>query len=149
MDIFGTLLVIIGATIAAIFGQRPKVDLTNEQLLELFKRTFFIVYFTILNVIVIAINTFSYIVQKKHQLDLSQNRNTSNIRKLFIGIGFSSCAGLLASQSVVLSDTFVSLIRTSFSETNQFTSFEPFIIVILMIIISLRQVIFTNIFLTI
>lgn len=53
--IFGTLFVVVGAVLIGIFGIVPEPTHSLDDLLRLFGRTSFVVYFTLLAVAVIMI----------------------------------------------------------------------------------------------
>ena len=61
------------------------------------------------------------------------------LRKL-IGLMFAISGGIIASETVILLESSVQLMKTTFSGQNQFTSFQPFLIIIILLITAFTQV---------
>jgi hypothetical protein len=108
----------------------------------------FIVYFSILNVIVVTILITTRFVLVPYLRDDDKRATAAfgiagmkkrKLRKL-IGLMFAISGGIIASETVILLESSVQLMKTTFSGQNQFTSFQPFLIIIILLITAFTQV---------
>lgn len=147
-EIIATVFIIIGAALVAVFGDVPKSELSDAQLLELYAAPSFIIYFVILEVI--TVSTFIFTQGLRKLLQSPAMRAKSKIRilreaslvkmKKFLGLGFAISGGLIASQTVVLAETSVRLIVQTAGGKNEFTEPFPFVLIIVCLITAFSQV---------
>ncbi|CAJ0869980.1 9475_t:CDS:2, partial [Entrophospora sp. SA101] len=149
-DIIGTVIVIISVIWIVIFNDMNHPEkaeqLTIDNLKELMSRTEFIIYFSILNfliLITLAITLYVYWVL----FDDRRKRKHSYIKYIdpvrlgkFIGMIMAIIGGLIASQTLLLAKSGVKLIYYSIIYTNQFDDALSSIILVLLAITAILQV---------
>jgi drug/metabolite transporter (DMT)-like permease len=149
MHLVGTLFVILGSILVAVFGSSTsETNLSLETLTHLFSRSSFVAYFSTLSGICLI--TFLFSIKLAHygsQLTTRQRRNSFLFKKMntkqiqnFCGVIFAVVGGIIASETLQLADTGVKLLKESISVKNQFTSFMPFAILIILVISGVTQV---------
>ena len=110
----GTLLVVLGAVIIAIFGQLPDEEKSIKDLLIIFKRITFIIYFCIQEIILSLMLILAFILKKNLNIKFCYNIET------IIGILFGLVGSFLGSQVILLTKWTIGLISISILKENQF-----------------------------
>lgn len=144
----GTLFVIIGSVLITSFSSYETSGLTLDRLLSLYNRIEFISYFS--SLAVVCLMSFGYIVyldlhtrkltvSELQRFYLFKNMQKPQIKK-FCGLIYSIVGGSVASQTLVLASTGVKLLQETVNGKNQFNSFSPFIILLIIIVSGVAQV---------
>lgn len=149
IDYVGTSMIIICSILIAIFGEIPKQKLTLDELLKLYRRTDFIIYFSILIFISLSVIAFStwlnYLVNNFERRSKSLFRTIRiNKMKQFVGVGFAVSSGLVASVTVLLAETGVRLLSSTFQGDNQFIGATPWVILTILLISAFTQIFCIN-----
>lgn len=199
-DVIGTLILITGGTLVAVFGDLESGKFSLEELIRLYRRPVFIIYFSILEALSLSLFFIAYQLAKRldrrlrrHStptvvspisvqtahvpssttpLDtshtfLSPTENDSllphaspvkyffgqttstagpeatSIRLLrrLCGAAYAACGAMMASQTLILADTVVRLLKESISNgNNQFVTVEPFVLAVILILLAIIQV---------
>lgn len=105
----GMVIILISSLLIAIFGELPKDDKTLEELLEMYNRPVFIIYFVLLISLSLVIFVGSLLLH--HVIDQREMHNRQLLRTLSIermkktgGIMYSVAGAIMASMTVVLTD---------------------------------------------
>ncbi|KAI8149138.1 hypothetical protein BJV82DRAFT_590787 [Fennellomyces sp. T-0311] len=122
LSIWGTLLIIIGALLVGMFGAIQEPNHSLEDLIELYKKPAFIIYFSILEsfILITMISThyleyrYNEIEQHEEQLDpadrklLGQWISMADL-KMYIGVSYGVLSGNVSSQSLLFAKSGLEL----------------------------------------
>ncbi|RIA80623.1 magnesium transporter NIPA-domain-containing protein [Glomus cerebriforme] len=147
--IIGTIFIIIGAIMIALFGvvEEPKHSL--KDLIELYKRPAFISYFSVIEftiIVILIVNKYGEYVLEK------MNRNERDpifgwpIKKFqtILGISYGCVGGMLSSQGLIFAKSGVELLILTIYGENQFNGPLSWIIVAGLVIVGILQLYYLN-----
>jgi magnesium transporter len=125
------------------------VALSLSQLLDLYKRTEFIVYFSILISLAVGLIAASYIIEaicfnpERRKKSAFKNMSMDKIKRM-CGIMFAVSGGVIASITVLLASTGVRLVSSSIQGPNEFTTFTPYVLIFILLVSAFTQVFCMN-----
>lgn len=134
--VYGTVLVAAGAVLISLFSAVPEPSHNLQQLLHLLSMRGFLVWFILSLVFVLAIVIMTFVLR---MCIASHRRETPRIL-LINGMAFGLVSGVLSAHALLLAKSAVELIVRSFSHhQNQFKTFEPWLLVLAFLFLSLSQ----------
>ncbi|CAI2176327.1 12347_t:CDS:2 [Funneliformis geosporum] len=148
--IIGTFFILIGAVMIALFGVVNEPNHSLEDLIELYKRPAFIVYFSIIELMImifLVTNKFGeYALDQmiRNERDLTLGWSVKNFQKV-LGISYGCVGGMISGQSLLFAKSGIELLLLSiFNCDNQFNRPFSWFIVIALIVTSLLQLYYLN-----
>ena len=128
-SVIGTLLIVLGAVLIAIFGVVPSQHHSLEDLVALYKNGAFIVYFSLLNATALAL--LGVITWQKRILKRLQRGTLSELEtplklpayqlQTLIGIIYGCVSGMISAESLMFAKSGIELLwLTVFDGRNQF-----------------------------
>ncbi|CAJ0768393.1 24682_t:CDS:2, partial [Entrophospora sp. SA101] len=149
-SLIGTLFILIGAVMIALFGVVNDSTHSLEDLIELYKRPAFIVYFSIVEFVVIillSLNKYGeYILDKilRNEQDPIFGWSMKKFQT-HLGISYGCVGGMISSQSLLFAKSGIELlVLTIIYQDNQFNQLLSWVIVIILVITSLLQLYYLN-----
>ncbi|KAI8342432.1 magnesium transporter NIPA-domain-containing protein [Chlamydoabsidia padenii] len=142
--IMGTALIVTGAMLVAGFGVVPEPNHTLEDLIQLYKRPSFIIYFTLIE----FCTCFGLLTT--HIIEYGLKRNTHwQIKypdlKMWLGISFGVFGANISSQAMLFAKSGLELlILTVFHGDNQFIYPLTWVLVIALIFTAVLQLYYLN-----
>ncbi|KAI7902167.1 magnesium transporter NIPA-domain-containing protein [Cokeromyces recurvatus] len=139
----GTLLIVIGALLVGLFGVISEPDHDINDLITLYKKPTFIVYFSILEFFIlsglITTHYFEYTIMKK-----KPTKSMENIKK-YCGMSYGILSGNISSQSMLFAKSGIELIILSIaSDENQLKYALTWILLAMMIMTAILQLFYLN-----
>ncbi|SAL96567.1 hypothetical protein [Absidia glauca] len=154
-SILGTLLIVIGALLVGLFGVIPEPDHDIEDLIRLYKRPAFIVYFSILETFIVTTVLLSHYGESIfNRIEKSGFQDTGKWLagwinpadfKMCIGISFGVMSGNISSQSMLFAKSGIELIiLTVVHKMNQLQYALTWILLIMMVVTAILQLFYLN-----
>ncbi|KAI8338953.1 hypothetical protein BC941DRAFT_460551 [Chlamydoabsidia padenii] len=154
-SVIGTLLIVIGALLVGLFGVIPEPDHDIDDLIRLYKRPAFIVYFSILETFIVTtifLSHYGELVFNRWEKSNFQNRGkwfgqwiSPADFKMCIGISYGVLAGNISSQSMLFAKSGIELIiLTVVFDMNQLQYALTWILLIMMVITAILQLYYLN-----
>ncbi|KAI3641249.1 hypothetical protein MIR68_000721 [Amoeboaphelidium protococcarum] len=131
-DLIGTLMILVGTVFISIFGSLKKEEFELDALLALYARPVFIIFFSVLfgfSVMLLAATILRHRKLIREKVEYSQKQ----VFRL-VGIGYSISGGLIASITVQLAETGITMIIKTMEGSNQFHSASGYLIVLVLIL---------------
>lgn len=149
-SMLATLVILVGAFFIGFFGIIPESFKTVEELVELFARKEFIIYFTIQEILIVLIltwNTFNEFKLKKFNTTkqtehLPFPKFSKSKNDTIVGLIYGTMSIILSTQGVLFCKSGIQLIGLSIGGNNQFNKPFTWVIVIMLISVTLIQVIY-------
>ncbi|RIA84846.1 hypothetical protein C1645_728030 [Glomus cerebriforme] len=148
--IIGTFFILIGAVMIALFGVVDEPNHSLEDLIELYKRPAFIIYFSIIEFVIISLliaNKFGeYVLNQmiRNEYDTVFGWSLKKFQKI-LGISYGCVGGMLSGQGLLFAKSGVELLLLSiFNCENQFNQPLSWFIVSALIFTSLLQLYYLN-----
>lgn len=133
---YGTALVAAGAVLISLFSALPEPDHNLAQLLDLLAKPDFLVWFILSIAFVLAVLLMTWTLH----LCVRSYRTESPRILLINGMSFGLVSGILSAHALLLAKSAVELIGRSLSDhKNQFTSYQPWLLVLAFLFLSLSQ----------
>lgn len=133
---YGTVLVAAGAVLISLFSAMPEPSHNLQQLLHLLGKRGFLVWFILSLVFVGGVVVMTFILR----MCIASHRRESPRVLLINGMAFGLVSGVLSAHALLLAKSAVELIVRSFSHhQNQFKTFEPWLLVLAFLFLSLSQ----------
>ncbi|KAI7854392.1 hypothetical protein BDC45DRAFT_440711 [Circinella umbellata] len=158
LSIWGTVLISIGALLVGMFGAIQEPNHSLEDLIELYKKTGFIIYFSILEsfILITMISThyleyrYNKIEQEQEDLDppdrklLGRSISMADL-KTYIGISYGVLAGNVSSQSLLFAKSGLELfILTIVYGQNQLEHVWTWLLVVMTVVTAALQLYYLN-----
>ncbi|RHZ79634.1 hypothetical protein Glove_143g61 [Diversispora epigaea] len=148
-SLLGTIFIIIGAIMIALFGMVKAPSHSLDDLIELYKRPTFIAYFSIIEIIV-----FVLLFVSKRGESILNKMSRSERDPIFgwpwkrlqtvIGITYGMVGGMISSQSLLFAKSGIELLLLTISSKNQFDKPLSWIIVTALVVTALLQLYYLN-----
>lgn len=133
---YGTVLVAAGAILISFFSALPEPSHNLQQLMHLLSMRGFLLWFILSLVFVAAVVVMTFVLRTCIP---SHRRETPKIL-LINGMAFGLVSGVLSAHALLLAKSAVELIVRSLSHhQNQFKTFEPWLLVLAFLFLSLSQ----------
>ncbi|SMR52666.1 unnamed protein product [Zymoseptoria tritici ST99CH_1E4] len=133
---YGTILVAAGAILISYFSAMPEPSHDLQQLLHLLSMRGFLVWFILSLVFVLAVVIMTFVLRRC----ISSQRSESPKTLLINGMAFGLVSGVLSAHALLLAKSAVELIVRSLTHhQNQFKTFEPWLLVLAFLFLSLSQ----------
>ncbi|KAF0688254.1 Aste57867_20124 [Aphanomyces stellatus] len=126
-DLFGTILICIGAVTVTIFGSHSSTSYSLSELLALYYRWDMLVYV----VVIASILFLLYTMMTRSEEALKTHGNLSNEYKTYRKIhplSYAGLAGVFGAQSVTFAKSTGELIKQTAAGDNQFDKFMTYVI---------------------
>ncbi|KAF1827248.1 uncharacterized protein K489DRAFT_294669, partial [Dissoconium aciculare CBS 342.82] len=134
--VYGTVLVAAGAVLVSFFSAVPEPSHSLEQLLHLLSIPAFLVWFILSLIFVLLIIVLTFTLR----FCIPGLSGDSPRVCLINGMSFGLISGVLSAHALLLAKSAVELIVTSLSDhKNQFKSFEPWLLILAFLVLSLAQ----------
>jgi multidrug transporter EmrE-like cation transporter len=134
--VYGTVLVAAGAVLVSFFSAVPEPSHSLEQLLGLLSVPAFLVWFILSLVFVLLVIILTFTLR----FCVPGLSGDSPRVCLINGMSFGLISGVLSAHALLLAKSAVELIVTSLTDhKNQFKTFEPWLLVLAFIVLSLAQ----------
>ncbi|KAI9294555.1 hypothetical protein K502DRAFT_276948, partial [Neoconidiobolus thromboides FSU 785] len=156
ITLLGTFIILIGAIIIGLFGIIPEHERSLEELMILYQRIPFIVYFSLQEALIIGLLIFNHFNEYKLKKYISNNNNDLSLQlpfkklslfnnKLLIGLLYGACSILISTQGILFAKSGIELLVLTFiNKQNQFDQPLAWIIVFLLIFTALLQLYYLN-----
>jgi multidrug transporter EmrE-like cation transporter len=133
---YGTVLVAAGAVLISFFSAMPEPSHNLQQLLHLLGKRGFLIWFILSLVFVGAVVVMTFVLR----MCIASHRKDSPKILLVNGMAFGLVSGVLSAHALLLAKSAVELIVRSLSHhQNQFKTFEPWLLVLAFLFLSLSQ----------
>lgn len=133
---YGTVLVAAGAVLISLFSAMPEPSHNLQQLLHLLGMRGFLVWFILSLVFVGVVVVMTFVLRTC----IPSHRKDSPKILLVNGMAFGLVSGVLSAHALLLAKSAVELIVRSLSHhENQFKTFEPWLLVLAFLFLSLSQ----------
>lgn len=133
--VYGTVLVAAGAVLISYFSAMPEPSHTLQQLLVLLAKPSFLVWFILSLVFVAAVLVMTFCLRYLP----GHRRETARI-SLVNGMAFGLVSGVLSAHALLLAKSAVELVVRSLThKENQFKTFEPWLLLLAFLFLSLSQ----------
>ncbi|ORZ14977.1 hypothetical protein BCR41DRAFT_306482 [Lobosporangium transversale] len=148
----GTFLILLGAIMIGLFGIVPEPSHSLEDLIHLWKRPAFVIYFSLIEFIVISLLVGNRIVEQMMEREakstvpgrLLKKWSPSKI-KTMLGISYGCVSGMLSSQALLFAKSAIELLMlTILDGKNQFENPLSWFLVIALIAAALLQLYYLN-----
>lgn len=135
-SVYGTILVAAGAVLISYFSAMPEPSHSLQQLLVLLAKTNFLVWFTLSLLFVLGVIVMTFCLR----YCIPTHRKESSRVLLINGMAFGLISGILSAHALLLAKSAVELVVRSLSDrNNQFKTFEPWILLLAFLVLSLSQ----------
>ncbi|KAJ2955897.1 hypothetical protein NQZ79_g8180 [Umbelopsis isabellina] len=146
---YGTLLIVIGAVLIGGFGVVHEPNHTLDDLIRLYKRPSFIIYFAIVEFFIIAGLVSTHVAERKYQnppVALSDRTIMSYPQmKSLLGISYGVFGANISSQAMLFAKSGLELLILSiFQDQNQFIYPLTWLLVAALIVTALLQLYYLN-----
>ncbi|KAI5369708.1 Putative magnesium transporter NIPA [Septoria linicola] len=132
---YGTVLVAAGAVLISFFSAMPEPSHSLQQLLVLLGKPSFLVWFILSLVFVAAVLVMTFCLRY-----LPGHRKESPRIALINGMAFGLVSGVLSAHALLLAKSAVELVVRSIAhKENQFKTFEPWLLLLAFLFLSLSQ----------
>ncbi|CAG8477828.1 5032_t:CDS:2 [Acaulospora morrowiae] len=148
-SLIGTIFIIIGAIMIALFGMVDEPKHSLEDLIELYKRPAFIAYFSVIELLVIL-----FLIASKYGEYLLNKMSRNERDPIFgwpwkklqtiVGITYGVIGGMISSQSLLFAKSGIELLILTIYGNNQFDRPLSWIIVIILVATALLQLYYLN-----
>ncbi|RKP36927.1 magnesium transporter, partial [Dimargaris cristalligena] len=136
-----TILVVLGGLLIGIFGALPLPSHDLASLITLYQRPAFIAFFTVTEVLVLALLGVIYLLGVQERRAARYPPHRTMIRGLLYGI----VSGMLCSQSLLFAKSGIELLIVTLQQgNNQFTNPLAGFILLALVVTSLSQLYFLN-----
>ncbi|KAL1927953.1 hypothetical protein VTP01DRAFT_3358 [Rhizomucor pusillus] len=149
--VLGTTLIVVGAVLVAGFGVVPEPNHTLQDLIRLYKRPAFIVYFTLIESFtcfgLLATHILQYRLDKPSSATSSwqQRLYTHPDLKMWLGISYGVFGANISSQAMLFAKSGLELlILTIFYHDNQFIYPLTWVLVLALIFTAILQLYYLN-----
>ncbi|KAK4510709.1 uncharacterized protein ATC70_005142 [Mucor velutinosus] len=152
-SILGTAFIALGALLVGFFGVIPEPNHSLSDLIQLYKKSGFIIYFTILETIIAALMLVThYLEYRCVQIELKEEMEHKKIHgypltdlKRWIGISYGILSGNVSSQSMLFAKSGIELIIISItSQENQLQYPLTWFLLVMMILTGGLQLFYLN-----
>ncbi|KAL9541086.1 hypothetical protein MBANPS3_009317 [Mucor bainieri] len=152
-SILGTAFIALGALLVGFFGVIPEPNHSLGDLIQLYKKPGFIVYFTILESVIAALMLVThYLEYRCVQIELKEEMEHKKIHgypladlKRWIGISYGILSGNVSSQSMLFAKSGIELIIISVaSQENQLQYPLTWFLLVMMILTGGLQLFYLN-----
>lgn len=157
-DLIGTFVVMTSVVAIVVLGGLTIGDTVNEEdnisllsLQVLYSKNLFLIYFAIMDISAIAMLVLAFYgkwVQENESRRLANpilRKFPSSKLKKGLGICFASIGGLIASQTLLLGKSAISLCTETINGNNQFTAALPYMICVGLVVTAILQILCLNI----
>ncbi|CAO3671070.1 unnamed protein product [Umbelopsis ramanniana] len=146
---YGTALIVLGAVLIGGFGVVQEPNHTLEDLIQLYKRPTFIVYFAVVEFFIVAGLAATHIVERKYksmQYSLTDRTFISHPNtKALLGISYGVFGANISSQAMLFAKSGIELLILSiFQGQNQFIYPLTWLLVAALIVTALLQLYYLN-----
>ncbi|EME89464.1 uncharacterized protein MYCFIDRAFT_213682 [Pseudocercospora fijiensis CIRAD86] len=132
----GTILVAAGAVLISYFSAVPEPSHSLQQLLVLLGKTNFLVWFILSLLFVLGVIVMTFCLR---YFVPAHRKDTPRIL-LINGMAFGLISGILSAHALLLAKSAVELVVRSLTDrNNQFKTFEPWLLLLAFLILSLSQ----------
>ncbi|CDH59198.1 duf803 domain-containing protein [Lichtheimia corymbifera JMRC:FSU:9682] len=149
--VLGTMLIVLGAGLVAGFGVVPEPNHSLQDLIRLYKRPTFIVYFTIIETFIcLGLLTTHIIDYKMEHAPPSLSMQGSSIYgrtdlKMWLGISYGVFGANISSQAMLFAKSGLELLLISvFGDDNQFIYPLTWVLVLALIFTAVLQLYYLN-----
>ncbi|KAI9360081.1 magnesium transporter NIPA-domain-containing protein [Pilaira anomala] len=141
--VFGTAMIVVGAGLVAGFGTVPEPNHTLKDLIALYKRPSFIIYFTLIETFT-CIGLFStHLIE--YLMKVRPNHWTHPDLKMWLGISYGVFGANISSQAMLFAKSGLELlILTVFQHDNQFIYPLTWAIVFALVFTAVLQLYYLN-----
>ncbi|KAF0684772.1 Aste57867_23287 [Aphanomyces stellatus] len=146
-DIWATLIIFLGATLAVVFANHNSPSYTLDDLKHLYRNSLTVVYFIVVAVLMLL----HYIMIKAvEHLNLSSHRHriinvgNPNVWSTVRLVAYAGLGGLMGGQSVLFAKSTVELVKSVFAGGDAFGHFETYIIILALGVCLVAQMHFLN-----
>ncbi|KAI8090144.1 magnesium transporter [Gilbertella persicaria] len=137
--VFGTLLIVMGALLVGLFGIIPEPDHDIDDLIRLYKKPGFIVYFSILECVIITGLLITHYFERYYYL-----MDMGDLRK-YVGISYGVLSGNISSQSILFAKSGLELVILSVvSDKNQLQYALTYVLLVMMALTAILQLYYLN-----
>ncbi|KAJ9068997.1 hypothetical protein DSO57_1022985 [Entomophthora muscae] len=150
----GTLIILLGATVVGIFGSLPESERSLDDLLVLYSRPQFILYFAIQNVFIIIFmvwNAFNAqridaATQSKSfgRDKLPFSNLTLPVNRTIVGLIYGALSNLIATQGILFAKSGIELLSLTIGGRDQFDRPLAWVVVGMLILTALVQLYYLN-----
>ncbi|KAI9478345.1 MAG: magnesium transporter [Benjaminiella poitrasii] len=143
--VFGTACIVVGAGLVAGFGTVPEPNHTLKDLITLYKRPSFIVYFSIVEFFTcLGLGLTHFIERLVMKESITDQAQVKDI-KMWLGISYGMFGANISSQAMLFAKSGLELLLlTVFHHENQFIYPLTWLIVLALIITALLQLYYLN-----
>ncbi|PPJ59670.1 hypothetical protein CBER1_01235 [Cercospora berteroae] len=133
--VYGTVLVATGAVLISYFSAMPEPSHSLQQLLVLLSKPSFLVWFILSMVFVLAVVVMTFFLRY-----LPGHKKETPRVQLVNGMAFGLVSGVLSAHALLLAKSAVELVVRSITDKqNQFKTFEPWLLLLAFLFLSLSQ----------
>ncbi|KAI9486586.1 MAG: magnesium transporter NIPA-domain-containing protein [Benjaminiella poitrasii] len=145
-NILGTGFIVVGALLVGFFGVIPEPHHSLNDLIELYKKSSFIAYFSILEILIVTLIIISYYCD--YQLNTGKKMYYYGYQvekiKRWIGISYGVLSGNISSQSMLFAKSGIELIILSVNGDNQLQYPLTWFLLVMMILTGAMQLYYLN-----
>ncbi|KAI8063708.1 magnesium transporter NIPA-domain-containing protein [Gilbertella persicaria] len=143
--IFGTALIVIGAGLIAGFGTVPEPNHTLEDLIKLYKRPSFIIYFSLVEAFIFIGLSATHIVEHLMKIRPYDWLGAIPDLKMYLGISYGILGANISSQAMLFAKSGLELLMLSiFQHENQFVYPLTWAIVFALVFTAILQLYYLN-----
>ncbi|OBZ91676.1 putative magnesium transporter NIPA8 [Choanephora cucurbitarum] len=143
--IFGTGLIVLGAGLIAGFGTVPEPNHTLDDLIKLYKRPSFIVYFSLVEAFILIGLLSTHVLEYWMELRPYDWISAIPDLKMYLGISYGVLGANISSQAMLFAKSGLELlILTLFQHDNQFIYPLTWAIVLALILTAILQLYYLN-----
>lgn len=147
IDILGIFIIIVGIVLVVVFGPKNGVSYTTDELLNLWTKTPFVIYYSIVFAAVLGLIVLNHIVEKRNtRVDESGKPvtiyRTITPKEKLIGFSYAILPAILSSFNALFSKVLGEIILKSIKEANQFVEWSPYFFIFLFAIVDGAQVVY-------
>eukprot|EP00520_Triparma_pacifica_P014746 CAMPEP_0118656404 /NCGR_PEP_ID=MMETSP0785-20121206/13472_1 /TAXON_ID=91992 /ORGANISM="Bolidomonas pacifica, Strain CCMP 1866" /LENGTH=669 /DNA_ID=CAMNT_0006549263 /DNA_START=99 /DNA_END=2108 /DNA_ORIENTATION=+ len=138
-DKIGTLNIIVGIIILAVFGAKTNTSYTVDELLHMYQQPAFIAYVVVLAIICVGLYVL-YVKCKNIEKEFGKGHEKYQKLKKFHPLTCSALSGCLGAQSILCAKSTAEMIKESFAGNMQFNKISAWFIVFGMIFFIFSQI---------
>jgi hypothetical protein len=153
LSLIGTAIIVIGAGIVGYYGVIPDKIHNLDELLLLYQRPGFIIYFSIQELLLATLLIWNYFYNEKRLIKsessllpekLPFSKYSVEINRTIIGLIYGACASAIQTQSILFCKSGIQLLTLTFGGNNQFNHILTWVIVLGLIVSVVVQLFFLN-----
>ncbi|KAI8380907.1 uncharacterized protein BYT42DRAFT_564649 [Radiomyces spectabilis] len=150
-SVLGTLLIAIGALLVGLFGVIQEPNHSLEDLIQLYKKPAFIIYFSIMEAVIVSMMVITHLMEYRyHSMGGVGGKWLGCViepakLKMTIGMSYGVLGGNISSQSMLFAKSGIELIIISLvSKNNQLQYALTWILLSMMILTAAMQLYYLN-----